>query len=277
MTPYWQSDDGRITLYHGDCLEIMRELPDGCVDCVITDPPYDTKTHEGARYGFRKTSSEIPFAPLVDTRFVQDCLRIAERWVLCFCALEMYGDYKQTAGDAWVRAGFWRRRNGVPQFTGDRPGQPGEGIAIMHNPNRAKVWNSHGKHGYWDFCIEQAGRQHPTQKPLPLMSSLILDFAQDEGTILDPFMGSGTTGVACVKTGRRFIGIEIDEGYCAIAKKRIVDALAQPMLALEAPCPTSRTEPATPTSCDCGISTSRLRATTCATGYWGTMTAWCMM
>ena len=73
-------------------------------------------------------------------------------------------------------------------------------------------------------------KQHPTQKPLNLMRWCIKNYTAASTTILDPFMGSGTTGVACVQLGRRFIGIEIDPGYCAIAQKRIEQALRQPRL-----------------------------------------------
>ena len=73
-------------------------------------------------------------------------------------------------------------------------------------------------------------KQHPTQKPLALIKTLVTQFTQDSCTILDPFMGSGTTGVACVQTGRNFIGIEIDPDYFAIAERRIKEAEAQPRL-----------------------------------------------
>lgn len=219
------------TLIHGDCLQVLPTLEAGSVDAVITDPPYDAKTHKGARYGFRKSSSEIPFEPLADFVFLSECLRLSRGWILAFCALEMFGDYKRHAGERWVRAGFWRRRNGVPQFTGDRPGQPGEGVAIMHAGGK-KRWNGGGKHGYWDFCIEQRSRVHPTQKPLDLMIALINDFTDPDDLILDPFMGSGTTGVACLQTGRRFIGIELDAGYFDIARQRLEAASAQARLAV---------------------------------------------
>ena len=71
---------------------------------------------------------------------------------------------------------------------------------------------------------------HESQKPLRLMMELLEQFTERGDTILDPFMGSGTTGVACVKTGRNFIGIEIDESYYAIAEKRIKEAQMQPLL-----------------------------------------------
>ena len=77
-------------------------------------------------------------------------------------------------------------------------------------------------------------RVHPTQKPIELMSKIIQDFTKEGDTILDPFMGSGTTGVACVQTGRNFIGIEIDPTYFAIAERRIKEAQMQPTLPTEA-------------------------------------------
>ena len=75
--------------------------------------------------------------------------------------------------------------------------------------------------------------KHKSQKPINLMKRLLLDFTNQGDTILDPFMGSGTTGVACVQTGRNFIGIEIDPTYFAIAERRIQEAQLQPRLPLE--------------------------------------------
>ena len=218
---------GEATLYLGDCLEILPTL--GKVDHIITDPPYDEKTHKGARYGFRETSSEIPFAPLLNMNFLGPLLLLSDSWVIVFCSLEMFGDYKKAAGIAWVRAGFWRRTDGVPQFTGDRPGQPGEGIAIMHGQGKKK-WNGGGKHGFWSCGVERENRVHPTQKPISLICDLLSDFTAPGDLILDPFMGSGTTGVACARLGRKFIGVEIDERYFEIACRRIENAYAQPRL-----------------------------------------------
>jgi len=209
-------------IVHGDCLEVMAEMPDGCVDAVVTDPPYDEKTHRGARYGFRATSSEIPFAPLESVNVVvSPMLRVSRGWVIAFCSLEMYGDYKRAAGDKYVRAGFWRRPNGVPQFSGDRPGQPGEGIAICHVGGKKK-WNGGGRHGFWTANIQQSDRVHPTEKPVGLMMELVADFTNQNDIILDPFCGSGTTCVAAKQLGRRYIGIEIDEGYYDIARDRLL-------------------------------------------------------
>ena len=229
MTQPWKErrEIGDAVLYLGDCLEILPTLAKA--DHVICDPPYDAKTHAGARYGFVETSSEIPFPPIDPAAVAPILLSACEAWCIAFCALEMYGDYKRAAGDQWVRAGFWRRTNGVPQFTGDRPGQPGEGIAIMHAGGRRKAWNGSGRHGFWQFPIVSGG-EHPTTKPEPLMAALLADFTARGETIADPFMGSGTTGVACMNLGRKFIGIEIEPRYYEIACRRIEDAQRQSRL-----------------------------------------------
>jgi len=215
MTPYYSH--AGIEIYCGDCREVLPGLKDP--DHIITDPPYDSKTHAGARYGFGETSSKITFSPIDPAWVAPLLLASAEKWVIAFCALEMYGDYKRAAGDRWVRAGFWRRTNGVPQFTGDRPGQPGEGIAIMHAGGK-KSWNGHGRHAFWEYPIVCGGK-HQTTKPLKLMENLVVDFTQSGESVYDPFMGSGTTLVAAKELGRRAIGIEIEERYCEIAAKRL--------------------------------------------------------
>ena len=216
-----------VQLYLGDCLEVMRGMADKSVDAVITDPPYDAMTHNGAIL-----EKEIDFKPLSDVRqLVEEFLRISKGWVIVFCSLEMLGDYKKAAGESWVRGGFWDRVTNMPQLSGDRPAQAGEGVAIMHRPGR-KVWNGGGKSAIWRYGVERGMKQHPTQKPLALIKTLVTQFTQDSCTIADPFMGSGTTGVACVQTGRNFIGIEIDPTYFAIAERRIKEAQMQPRLEL---------------------------------------------
>ena len=214
-----------VELHLGDCLEVMRGMADKSVDAVITDPPYDAMTHNGAIL-----KKEINFKPLSDIEpLVNELLRISRGWVIVFCSLEMLGDYKRVAMESWVRGGFWDRITNMPQLSGDRPAQAGEGIAIMHRPGR-KVWNGGGKAAIWRYAVERGMKQHPTQKPLAIMKSLAVQFTQEVQTVLDPFMGSGTTGVACVQTGRNFIGIEIDPTYFAIAEKRIAEAQMQPRL-----------------------------------------------
>lgn len=95
-------------------------------------------------------------------------------------------------------------------------------------------WNGGGRPGNFHFVKNSYG-EHPTQKPLPLMTELVRLFSNKDQTILDPFMGSGTTGVACAKLGRKFIGIEIEPKYFDISCKRIEQAYAQGDMFIEPP------------------------------------------
>lgn len=211
----------RWELIHGDCREVLPTL--GQVDHVITDPPYDAKTHSSARTtrGGKAQDLGINFAPLETTDIAQGWLGVARRWVIAFCALEQLGAYRDSAGECWVRAGVWDRVDGMPQLSGDRPAQGAEGVAIMHGLAVKKQWNGHGLRGLWTCGVERGDRHHPTTKPLDLMLRLVELFTDPDDLVLDPFCGSGTTGVACLRLGRRFIGIERDEKYAAVARERL--------------------------------------------------------
>ena len=143
--------------------------------------------------------------------------------------------HKLDSAGLLVRFGIWRKPDGAPQFTGDRPGMGWEAVAVCHRPGR-KYWNGGDSHAFWS--VPKAGSfGHPTEKPVPLFSAWVRDFTNAGETILDPFMGSGTTGVACVKLGRKFIGIEIEPKYFDIACKRIEAAYAQPDMFVSPPQP----------------------------------------
>lgn len=222
------SGDARWCVVEGDALALLASLPDGCVDAVISDPPYDERTHAGARTtrGTSVVAAGIDFAPIGSTDFAVDLVRVARRWVVAFCAVEQVGAYERTAAQAWVRAGFWRKPSAMPQLTGDRPAVGGEAVAIMHRPGR-KAWNGGGRPAFWSCDVDRGdGRVHPTQKPLPLMRELVRDFTDLGEVILDPFAGSGTTGVAALAEGRRVILCERVPEYAEIARRRC-EAAAQ--------------------------------------------------
>lgn len=230
MNNDWQRVlDGTDTwcVVEGDCLPILDKIPVKGVDHVITDPPYDARTHANARKHGSESLSEdlgIDFKPISASVVVEPFLRVAKRWVLAFSSFEMVGDYSRLSGASWIRCGIYRRTNGAPQFTGDRPGQAGEAINIMHRKGR-KVWNGGGSSAFWSCSVERTDRKHPTQKPITLMMELVKLFSDPGDIILDPFCGSGTTGVAAVMQGRRFIGVEIDPKYAAVAHTTVADAV----------------------------------------------------
>ncbi len=215
------SDGRQWIVITGDNREILPTLDQ--VDHVITDPPYDDTTHSNAktsRKGCDDGVLEIGFEPLSDFSFVCDLLRLSRQWVVCFCAMEQLGEYKRASQDAWVRSGFWDRRAGTAFARSDRPYQPGEGIAIMSDADE-KVFPAGAKRAIWASTIARDDREHETQKPLPLMLEIISDFTRPGDVVLDPFGGSMTTGVACVRLGRKFIGIERNPKHANFGRERI--------------------------------------------------------
>lgn len=215
---------GAATLYLADAFDIMPTL--GEVDCIITDPPYGPRTHEAALT--TKSGSPSPlvdFDSMTEEQFVAFCghaVALARRWIILSCEWR-YVAALERAGLPLVRFGIWLKPNGAPQFSGDRPGMGWEAIAILHRRacqrEGRKHWNGGGHHAVWVCNVEQG--EHPTQKPLTLLLDWVKKFTDEGETVLDPFMGSGTTGVACMKLGRKFIGIERREDYFAIARDRM--------------------------------------------------------
>jgi site-specific DNA-methyltransferase (adenine-specific) len=155
------------TLYLADAFEIMPTL--GEVDSIITDPPYDARTHANARsLRGRQLVSTIDFDCFSEEQFIAFCRNAvtqAKRWVVMSCAWRHAAQLEQ-AGVPLVRFGIWHKPNGAPQFTGDRPGMGWEAIAILHREGR-KHWNGGGHHAVWVCNVEKGA--HPTQKPLKLL------------------------------------------------------------------------------------------------------------
>jgi DNA modification methylase len=248
---------GNATLYLGDCRDILPTL--GGVDAVVTDPPYSEHVHSKSRRGGAdgldrdgymasySRARELGFGALdEETRRLcaTQFARLSRRWVLVFSDLESAHRWREGlegAGLDYCRTGLWHKQNATPQFTGDRPAVAAEAITIAH-PRGRKTWNGGGRHAFWSFPIVinrawDEPRLHTTQKPEALMAALLCDFTVCGETILDPFMGSGTTGVACIRLGRSFVGIETDPTYFETACRRIEDAYKQADLFVTQPEP----------------------------------------
>jgi site-specific DNA-methyltransferase (adenine-specific) len=230
-----------------DCLgsEGLSTLADKSVDHVITDPPYEAEAHTlqrrtkstGWRNGKPAREKPLDFAAITDgerRRSGTEIARVASRWVLVFCQVEAAMLWRiATAGGGakYARTMVWTKPGAQPQLSGDRPGMGYESILVAHaSPGRTR-WNAGGKCGVYDAprAAIEAGRQqlHMTEKPLSLMEALVSDFTDPGELVCDPFAGSGTTGVACIQLGRRFVGWERDPKYFAVAVKRLRAAREQ--------------------------------------------------
>ena len=187
-----------VTLLLGDCLELMKSIPDKSVDAVITDPPYPD--YYANEYLYR--DGLIDFLKEINVRqLVFWSAKV--NFPLDYTAIHIW-DKKVGCGSEYERI---FERGGSESYKMFRH-------YLINSTVAAKFTG--------DIFTG-----HKSQKPIKLIKDLITTFTNDDDVILDPFMGSGTTGVACVQTGRNFIGIEIDPGYFKIAEKRIKDAQQQ--------------------------------------------------
>lgn len=201
------------------------------VDAVISDPPYDARTHGGGRSSAKAKGREISgavdlsFPPVDPATIGPPLVALARRWAVLFCAVEQLGHYQAALGHAYIRSGVWVKAGCTPQFTGDRPAQWGEAIAMCHRKGRKK-WNGGGHRVFFNNPTVPSGKNHPprlheTQKPLSIMIRLVELFSNPGEIVLDPYCGSATTGVACLRRGRDFIGCEMQPHYAEIAAERL--------------------------------------------------------
>lgn len=222
----------------------------GPVNAIITDPPYGAETHRKERH-FRDAQGniadiEVPFGQLSFpdmSSLIGFSAGNCNGWGLLFCQIEQIRDWKMAIegrGLRYVSPMTWVKPDAKPNFSGAGPGVGCESIATFWCGDGPQKWNGGGKVGTFHYTREKRrGIRHPTEKPLGLMKELVRLFTNPGDIVFDPFMGSGTTGVAALELGRRFIGIEQNEEYFAEAKRRLADAsIPTLMTEVEAKMPT---------------------------------------
>lgn len=215
-----------------DCLTGMRGLAAGSVGVTLCDPPYEQEAHTQGRRARPVGGGEgadvrpLDFEPITEaerTEAAAEISRLTTRWIVVFCQVEAAMKWKaalENGGARYMRTMVWIKPDATPQFTGDRPGMGYESMVVAYGVSSRSRWNAGGKRGVYEFSGD-ACKIHMTQKPLPLMDALVRDFTDPGELVLDPFAGSGTTGVACKRLGRRFLGFERDPKFHAAAVKRL--------------------------------------------------------
>lgn len=235
MTNYYK--DENVWLMQGDCLERMKEVPDGSVDLVLTDPPFGTTQN--------KWDSVIPLEdmwaelervikpngaivlsaaqPFTSTLILSNVDMFKYQWVW---------EKSKPTGHLNAKKQPLRKHEDVVVFYHKQCTYNPQGLkdthAVVSRTNRGNYGDCskttvQTKTGYPTSILQfpTVVGVHPTQKPVELMEYLILTYTDDGDTVLDFTMGSGTTGVACRNINRQFIGVEMDENYFNIAKQRI--------------------------------------------------------
>jgi DNA modification methylase len=213
-----------VELILGDCLEAMKGMPNKSVDAVITDPPYginadvvqndNAGNKGGTRGGYYKKYKDTNWDKSMPSKeYFDELIRLSENQIIF--GGNYFTEYLPPSR-CWI---VWDKVV--------RANWPDGEMAWGSYDTGLKIYSYSRADAYINSIKEKV---HPTQKPVSLFKWILLNYTQENDTILDPFMGSGTTGVACVQTGRNFIGIEIDPDYFKIAERRIKEAQMQPRL-----------------------------------------------
>jgi len=206
----------------GDCLEVMADMPDGCVDAVVTDPPW--MDYVTSRYD--ASGHHRPLHVVAPTEWMPLAARLSqdETAMICWCRWDCFHLHASAAsGSGWAVRNqiVWAKPN---HTAGDLDGNLGFKHECAVFACKGRWTRPAGREtNLWDegHLFSRAHRHHPTEKPINLMVRSVTCVGGD--IILDPFCGSGTTCVAAKKLGRKYIGIEIDEKYCRIARNRVAN------------------------------------------------------
>ena len=213
----------KFNLMLGDCLERMKEIPDGSVDMVLTDPPYGMdltpQRLSGKFYGKKiENDNTLDWTDKFFSSIYSKLNKIGSAFIFCnhYCISEFIGSAKKAGFEVkniivWDKGHFGMGGNWRPVHE----------LIILLTKGRFVCKSKNLKNILSYKKVHHSKANHPTEKPVDLLQHLIVEPDYHPKIILDPFMGSGSTGVACVNTGRHFIGIELDPEYFAIAKQRI--------------------------------------------------------
>jgi DNA modification methylase len=229
-----------VVLWRGDFREIIpHEAPS--VNHYICDPPYEQISHDAMgsirRADGYSTLKSLEFAGIDDMRddLLSRVRLTCSGWFLAFCTTEgvaIWRDAIEARKLKYKTPMIWVKPDSMPKFNGQGPSHGHECLVSAWCNTGYSKWNGGGRRGVFTHYVNPPDREgtHPTEKPVALMMELISLFTDPGDLVCDPFLGSGTTGIACVKLGRRFIGIELNHAYFDLACKRIGNTMRQPDL-----------------------------------------------
>ena len=217
-----------VKLYNDDCLNVLKDIEDNSIDLVVTDPPYEVIT--GGRNGGVKGK---PSGILTENKQLMKSIPKADLWLSeCFRVMKdgthiyimtntlnltNYLNIINSVGFKLHNLLVWNKNNTTP----NRWYMKNCEYVIFARKGFAKSINNPSSQTVHNFDNIIGNKKHPTEKPVDLMKLYVENSSQVGDTVLDPFMGVGSTGVACKELGRNFIGVELDKQYFDIAESRI--------------------------------------------------------
>lgn len=214
MTNSWERLIGRIIC--ADCMDVLRQLPDGAVDCLLTDPPYGAQREEGAqRFGSK------------GSRFERYGREEAAAWDVA-PGPEVFRELFRVSREQIIWGGNYFELPPTRCFNVWRKLTISEGFSMAMCEYAWTSYRTNAK--WWEFAPQDAERFHPTQKPVGLICRQLEEYTRPGDLVLDPFSGSGTVAVACWLTGRRFIAVEKNAVYWQKSMERLAKLQAQPLL-----------------------------------------------
>jgi len=262
---YFESDDRRFRLYRGDCLDLLPRIPAESVDLIFADPPYFLSNdgitcHAGRMVSVNKGRWDKSKGPLADHEFclqwLAECRRIVKPtgsvWVSgTMHVIHSVGFAMQRLGMKLLNDITWVKPNPPPTLSCRYFTHATETVLWARKSEKARhTFNYHlmkalagGKQmkSVWDIGAppkdEKVFGKHPTQKPVALLERIVAASSDENDLVLDPFTGSGTTGIAAARLDRQFVGIECEQKYLRVAQKRYeleyVQSGPSPLLAME--------------------------------------------
>ena len=219
-------------IFCGDCLELIKDIPDNSIDLVVIDPPYEIPNGGGGAFGikkrkFRKELEDGSLTKGFDMAVLDELIRVMQKVNnYIWCNKEQIRDYLNYFKKCNMELLTWHKTNPVPAC-GNKYLSDTEYLLFFREKGVKVRGTYYTKRKFYVTKTNKRDKgkyNHPTVKPLDITENIIINSSLEGDVVLDCFMGSGTTGVACVNTGRNFIGIELDPTYFETAKKRLEEA-----------------------------------------------------
>jgi len=210
-------------LIQGDCLEVMKDIPDKSVDLVLTDSPYGMSfqsNHRKEKYNKIKNDINLDWLPKLSKELFRVSKDNSHAYI--FCSFHNIDIFKQEFEKYFKLKNIliWEKNN---TSMGDLYGDYAPKYEMILYLHKGRKLLNGGRDANIINFKRSGNKHHPTEKPVDMFEYLIGKSTKENDIVLDPFIGSGTTGIACKNLNRQFIGIELDADYCKIAQARIGD------------------------------------------------------